>query len=160
MRRSGQYSYNRLDWSLWGRAPRPVQLPHIEELHHDQLRRRRAARGRHRHQRPRAGEPHQCAKSRGPRTAEGKARSSQNALKHGLRAQKFVLVEGEDAAEFEALEAALADELAPVGVLQSVLAGRIARAAWRLSRADRMEVELFERECGPEGSRPGADPGR
>jgi hypothetical protein len=100
------------------------------------------------------------AKSRGPRTAEGKARSSQNALKHGLRAQKFVLVEGEDAAEFEALEAALADELAPVGVLQSVLAGRIARAAWRLSRADRMEVELFERECGPEGSRPGADPGR
>jgi hypothetical protein len=91
------------------------------------------------------------AKSRGPRTEEGKARSSRNALKHGLRAQKLMLVEGEDAAEFEGLEAALADELAPVGVLQSVLVQRIARATWRLSRADRMEVELFERDCGPEG---------
>ena len=48
----------------------------------------------------------------------------------------------ESAAEFQALEAALVDELAPVGALQVVLARRVAVAAWRLARADRMEVEL------------------
>jgi hypothetical protein len=40
--------------------------------------------------------------------------------------------------------AALMDELAPVGTLQVVLVRRVAMAAWRLARADRMEVELFE----------------
>ena len=84
------------------------------------------------------------AKSRGPRTPEGKARSAQNALKHGMRAQKFLVLPDEDAAEFEALEAALVEELAPVGALQAVLARRVAVAAWRLARADRIETELFE----------------
>jgi hypothetical protein len=46
-------------------------------------------------------------KSRGPKTLEGKARSAQNALKHGMRAQKFLVLPDEDAAEFAALEAAL-----------------------------------------------------
>jgi hypothetical protein len=78
------------------------------------------------------------AKSRGPRTAEGKARSAQNALKHGLRAEKHVVLPKEDAAEFEALEAALFAELAPVGALQAVLARRVVVAAWRLARADRL----------------------
>ena len=83
------------------------------------------------------------AKSRGPKSAEGKARAAKNALKHGLRAQKFVVLPDEDAAEFAALEAALLEELAPVGALQAVLARQVAIAAWRLARADRMEVELF-----------------
>jgi hypothetical protein len=78
------------------------------------------------------------AKSRGPKTAEGKARAAQNALKHGLRAQKYVVLPEEDAAEFAGLEAALIEELAPVGALQAVLARRIAVAAWRLARADRL----------------------
>jgi hypothetical protein len=85
------------------------------------------------------------ARSRGPKTAVGKARSAQNALKHGLRAEKFVVVRGESPEEFAALETALAAELAPDGVLQGLLAGRIARAAWRLERAERIEAELFER---------------
>jgi len=87
------------------------------------------------------------AQSRGPKTPEGKARSAQNALKHGLRAQKFVVVGDEKAAAFAALEAALTDELAPDGALQGLLAGRIARAAWRLERAERIEAELFVRHA-------------
>jgi hypothetical protein len=78
------------------------------------------------------------AKSRGPKTPEGKERSAQNALKHGLRARKCALVDGESAQEFEALEAALLSELAPEGALQSALAARIARATWRLERAERL----------------------
>ena len=84
------------------------------------------------------------AKSRGPKTPEGKARSAQNALKHGMRALRYVVLPDEDGVAFQALEAALMDELAPVGTLQVVLVRRVAMAAWRLARADRMEVELFE----------------
>jgi hypothetical protein len=86
------------------------------------------------------------AKSRGPKTPEGKARSAQNALKHGLRAQKCVVLPGERASAFEALEAALMEELAPEGALQSVLAQRVVAASWRLARAERIEAELFARE--------------
>jgi hypothetical protein len=91
------------------------------------------------------------AKSRGPKTEEGKARSSQNALKHGLRAQKFVVLRHEDAAGYEAHERALLAELRPEGPLRTLLAQRVAAAAWRLERADRMEAELFEQQGTGDG---------
>jgi hypothetical protein len=84
------------------------------------------------------------AKSRGPKSAEGKARAAQNAIKHGMRALKYVVLPDECAAEFHAFEEAIVDDLVPVGALPAVLARRVAVAAWRLARADRMEVELFE----------------
>jgi len=93
------------------------------------------------------------AKSLGPRSPEGKARSAQNALKHGMRAQKYVVLPEEDAEEFAGLEASLIEELAPVGMLQTVLARRVAVAAWRLARADRIEADLFaERSWGPDAT--------
>ncbi len=61
-----------------------------------------------------------------------------------MRALRYVVLPDEDGVAFQALEAALLEELAPVGALQLVLARRVAMAAWRLARADRMEVELFE----------------
>ena len=84
------------------------------------------------------------ARSRGPKSPEGKARAAQNALKHGMRAQKYVVLPQEDEAEFAALEAAMVAELAPEGALQTLLARRIAVAAWRLERADRLEAEVLE----------------
>ncbi len=57
------------------------------------------------------------AKSRGPKTPEGKAHSAQNALKHGLRARKYVVLPDEDAAAFQTLEAAFLDKLARDGAL-------------------------------------------
>jgi hypothetical protein len=83
------------------------------------------------------------ARSKGPKTPEGKARSSQNALQHGLRAQKHMLLPGESAAEYQRLEAALLEELAPEGALQTVLARRVVAAAWRLERVERIEGDLF-----------------
>jgi hypothetical protein len=92
------------------------------------------------------------AKSRGPVTPAGKARAARNALKHGLRAEQHVVVEGESAEAFAAFEAALVTDLAPAGALQTLLAGRVARAAWRLERAERIEAELFARQMdGPFG---------
>ena len=83
------------------------------------------------------------ARSRGPKTPAGKARAAMNALKHGLCARRYVVLPQEDPSAFAALEGALLAELAPVGALQMVLASRIARAAWRLERAERFEAELF-----------------
>jgi hypothetical protein len=83
------------------------------------------------------------AKSRGPKTPEGRARAAQNALKHGLRAQKCVVLPGERASAFAAFEAALIEELAPEGALQTVLAQRVVAASWRLARSERIEAELF-----------------
>jgi hypothetical protein len=95
------------------------------------------------------------AKSRGPNTPEGKARSAQNALKHGMRAQKYVVLPEEDVSEFAELEAAMIEELAPTGALQIVLARRGAVAAWRLARADRIEVELFAQRSWGADANPG-----
>jgi hypothetical protein len=55
------------------------------------------------------------AKSRGPKTLEGKARSAQNALKHGLRALNDVVLPDEDAPEFAEREAMMIEELTPLG---------------------------------------------
>src|SRR4051812_34308766 len=53
-------------------------------------------------------------KSTGPRTPEGKKRSSMNALKHGLTATT-VLLPGEDAGAYEDRLDAWTDDLRPVG---------------------------------------------
>jgi hypothetical protein len=68
-----------------------------------------------------------------------------------MRAAKHIVLPDEDAAEFAGLEAALIEELAPVGALQAVLARRVAIAAWRLARADRIEADLFAERHLPDG---------
>jgi hypothetical protein len=92
------------------------------------------------------------ARSRGPVSAAGKARSAQNATRHGLRAQSLLLSD-ESAHEFAALAGALRAELAPRGALQSELALRVAAAAWRARRADRVEAAVLERHLGEGGGR-------
>jgi hypothetical protein len=83
------------------------------------------------------------ARSRGPKTPEGKARAARNALKHGLRAARHLVLPDEDRAAFAAFEAALLEDLAPDGALQAVLARQVVAAAWRLARADRIEAEIL-----------------
>jgi hypothetical protein len=91
------------------------------------------------------------ARAPGAKTPAGKARSAQNALNHGLCADEFVVLHDEDEHAFEALEASVHGELAPQGALQRFLAGRIVRAAWRLERAERIEIELLEERMDRDG---------
>jgi hypothetical protein len=82
-------------------------------------------------------------KSTGPRTADGKAVSAKNATKHGLFAQSDVVI-SEDQADFDAFRDEMLAELAPVGVMESVLARRIVSLTWRLGRTERMQNELID----------------
>ena len=82
-------------------------------------------------------------KSTGPKTADGKAHASRNALKHGLLA-KDVVITGTDLtesrAEFDAFLADLCSELRPQGLIEETLVERIATCYWRLRRVQRFEV--------------------
>ena len=81
-------------------------------------------------------------KSTGPKTREGKAAASQNALKHGLLSEA-VLLPGEDAAALEDLSERLQAELRPVGELEWLLVERVVAATWRLRHLGRVEAGIF-----------------
>src|SRR3954451_21969431 len=83
------------------------------------------------------------ALSRGPVTAEGKARSAGNALKHGLRSAEFGLLPDEDAAAWEAHLAAVRATYRPEDPVEVHLVEGIAVAQWRELRADRVEADVM-----------------
>ena len=77
-------------------------------------------------------------KSTGPKTAEGKAKSSLNAVKHGLAAQ-HALLPNEDAEAYKAVVQGWIDDLQPADTLEMALVERAAMADWRLKRCVRSE---------------------
>ena len=85
--------------------------------------------------------------STGPRTPEGKRKSSRNALKHGLLSGQ-ILLHHENAEELAAFREALYQELQPIGALEELLVERIVSSAWLLRRALRAETALMEWEHG------------
>jgi hypothetical protein len=79
------------------------------------------------------------AKSRGPVTAEGKARSSRNAVRHGLCSQTPATIAALDPAGWsETLDEAVRD-FRPVTREEHDLVAEIAAARWRIARAVRVE---------------------
>ncbi len=81
-------------------------------------------------------------KSTGPRTREGKARVSQNAVKPGSFAPR-TLIPGESLDEYDALVRKLGKDLKPRDSLEYALVRQIAGVEWRLSRAADLETGLF-----------------
>ena len=87
-------------------------------------------------------------KSTGPRTAQGKAASSMNALRHGLRARTVVLP-GENQEDFDQLHAALQDQYQPQTPSEQLLVDQAAIAQWKLVRAEAFEAQTFAGEPDP-----------
>jgi hypothetical protein len=77
--------------------------------------------------------------STGPKTPNGKARSSRNAVRHGFRSELAVLP-FEQADAWEQHRDGVVRSLAPVGTLEEALAFRVALCLWRLQRVAVYEV--------------------
>ncbi|MBM3810711.1 MAG: hypothetical protein FJW20_03635 [Acidimicrobiia bacterium] len=75
------------------------------------------------------------ARSRGPVTEEGKAISSQNSLKHGLRARNLILSKEEEQ-DFDVYVDNLLEEVKPLGQLEFTLFQQMVRAGWELRRIE------------------------
>lgn len=99
------------------------------------------------------------AKSRGPKTAAGKANSSQNALTHGVLSRTIVIA-GEDASRFSALLASLRAHLHPNNCVEDSLVEDLATCRWRQRRLLAMETacltEEIERQVPEDASRSNA----
>jgi len=92
------------------------------------------------------------AKSHGPATAEGRARSSQNALRHGLAVRDAalptvsVVLDDESPADFQRLLDSYLDEFAPTSPLEVELIETMVSARWRLRRLANIETTLLANE--------------
>jgi hypothetical protein len=82
------------------------------------------------------------SKSKGPITLEGKAKSSQNAMKHGLAGGPIVLPY-ESQQEFDALHADFIHHFRPANSVERDLVHEIVSSRWRLRRIERMECALM-----------------
>ena len=80
--------------------------------------------------------------STGPTTEQGKQRSSQNALKHGLTASA-VLIPCEDPAAFEAFRRGLHEHWNPRGNGEFIHVEEMIVIQWRLRRCERIEAVIF-----------------
>ena len=91
--------------------------------------------------------------STGPKSEEGKARSAQNALKHGLSSNE-VFVKPEEKDLFRQFRHDYMAELQPAGPLEHGLAAAVIHAAWNLRRIRTLEAGL---DIGDEQNEPTLD---
>jgi hypothetical protein len=87
------------------------------------------------------------AKSRGPKTPEGKAVSSMNALRHGLTAARPILP-GESQESFEELLKDYMEEWEPEGPAEIDLVHRMVVSKWREQRAWTVETAALRSHMG------------
>jgi len=82
-------------------------------------------------------------KSTGPRTPEGKAVSSRNALKSGLDAESQI-VRGENPEDLTALQLEYFDRFRPLSPNERYQVDTMIRSEWILRRFFRVEPQLWE----------------
>ncbi len=91
---------------------------------------------------------HPSNTSTGPRTPEGKAISSRNALKHGFSSKNIIIMPGQED-DFLSLETDLASQVRPEGPLETSLFHQLLRDAWTLHRVEIRQVEMAESGIDP-----------
>src|SRR5689334_6865028 len=82
-------------------------------------------------------------RSTGPRTKEGKERSSRNAVKHGFRAASFAVVRLEDLDEVEKFKADAVACYKPVNAQELIAVERIAMSQQLIFRGARLDAGMF-----------------
>src|SRR5262245_48238632 len=85
------------------------------------------------------------AKSVGPVTPEGRAKSSANNCKHRLSSARVVIA-GESQEEWESLLGGFRAQFQPQGEIESELVFEMAASLWRLRRAATLETLLLNAE--------------
>ena len=91
------------------------------------------------------------ARSKGPVTPEGKRRSSQNAIAHGLLAAQIVLP-GESPEGFQSVLNDHLERLAPADGVEYGLIEEMVASYWRLRRAWSIETRMIEKETASQAS--------
>jgi hypothetical protein len=86
--------------------------------------------------------------STGPRTDEGKTKSSHNSLRHGLTARGLIVLPDQED-NFAELESGLRSSLLPLGALQEVIFMRILESTWTLHRCRLAEAQIYLTSSGP-----------
>ena len=82
-------------------------------------------------------------KSTGPRTRQGKAIVSKNAVKHGLLAHQ-VVISSESREDFKIHRDRIIKDMVPETPMESMLAERVVILSWRLKRIDHIQNQTID----------------
>lgn len=95
----------------------------------------------------------QIGKSTGPKTPEGKESSSKNAIKHGCRAKKTLILPDETQEEYDELRNGWLEEFEPEGHQERRLVEKLILNDWLQQRAERwllqVEAQVVEENADP-----------
>jgi hypothetical protein len=86
------------------------------------------------------------AKSHGPTTAEGRAKSSRNATKHGLSSRNPLVLECENQEDFQAVHDQQMEIHQPATPAEKDLVDQMVAARWRILRLQSIETDVLDTE--------------
>src|SRR6266540_1598642 len=86
------------------------------------------------------------AKSHGPKTAEGRAKSSRNATKHGLSSRNPLVLECENEDDFQAVHEQQMEIHQPATPAEKDLVDQMVAARWRILRLQSIETDVLDTE--------------
>src|ERR1700676_4765418 len=90
------------------------------------------------------------AKSNGPKTAEGREKSSQNALTHGFTSKKTIVLKCENEGEFQEMLGFYASTYQPGSPVERDLVHEMVACRWRMERLRMIETALLDSEMDRE----------
>jgi hypothetical protein len=94
------------------------------------------------------------AKSHGPKTPEGREKSSRNSLDHGFTSKKTVVLECENQDDFQTMLGYYAETYKPHSPVEEDLVAEMVAARWRMQRLRMIETALIDSEMDREPPQP------